>query len=87
MYQWDAEMAHSYSQLQQLQAWEHLRNNMLTMRETLIEQLTSDPIKYSQNAKTIQVIGLILKVPAKMIEDGKFARSALQTRETADKAI
>jgi hypothetical protein len=83
-YQWDVDMAHSYSQLQGLQAWEHLRNNMLAMRETLIEQLTSDPAKYASNAKTIQVIGLILKVPAKMIEDGKSARKALEMRNAVD---
>ena len=73
--QWVRELGESSRQMQNLIAWKCLYDNILRLRESFVQKLVTGEDGAAENRRAIVVMDAILKMPAKMVQDGKERRS------------
>ena len=69
--EWLVRVGESSRQMQSLLAWKVLYDNVLRLRESFVQKLVAGEEGAELNRRAIVVMDLILKMPAKMVEDGK----------------
>jgi len=68
-------MGHNYRKLQESKAWQHFRDNVLTLRESMVQAWLAGKAGAENYRLTIKLCDDLLRVPQKMIEEGKRAQS------------
>ena len=74
---WESEMGQAYEGLLKNFAYRDLHDNILTLRDGLIEEMVAGS-GGDDTRKAIQILGLVLKLPTVRIEQGREARRVLE---------
>ena len=77
--EWDAHMGRSYRAMQNLPAWENLRDNLLALRdEQMVRGMDGSDRDAALALRTVVAVEAILKMPTKFAEEGKMAQRILE---------
>jgi len=61
--------------MQNTLAWKFIYDKTLLLRESFVQKLVTGEEGADMNRRAIQVIDMIMKVPAKLVQEGKERRS------------
>ena len=79
------ELGAAYSKLTSMEAYHHLHDSILVLRENLVDRVLSDDTVSDNSLKmAANVLGLVLKVAPRMISEGRMAVDDLQRRNETD---
>ena len=75
--EWDVDLGQSYEKMLDSMAWRHVTENLVRLREQFIQALVDGADGAASFREGIKLIDAVLRVPDKMITEGKSARAHL----------